>query len=288
MRVLVTGATGLIGWPTMPHFAALGIQAIGLARRGTAGVIPCDIFDTARLRAVLAEIRPTHILHLAWDVTPGQFVRGPTNLDWVGATLGLARAAAAIGIARFIGIGTCAEYDWRDGGAAPRREDDPLIPDALYGTSKDAMRRILAEFFRNEGISFAWARPFHLFGPGESPLRLVGGMVDAFRHGRIFTCRHGQLVRDFIATTDAGAALARLTASDITGPVNIASGEAIALGALAEFVADRLGARTLLDFRQEPAPGQPAAMLADVTRLRSELGFTPSATVRERLASLLS
>ena len=102
MRVLVTGATGLIGWPTMPHFAALGVQAVGLARRGTAGVIACDLFDTARLRAVLQEVRPTHVLHLAWNVTPGRFVHGPENLDWVGATLGLARAAAEFGVTRFV------------------------------------------------------------------------------------------------------------------------------------------------------------------------------------------
>ncbi len=282
----MTGATGLIGWPTMAALAGQGTQAIGLARHGTAGVLACDLFDARRLADVLGEVRPTHLLHLAWDVTPGRFVRAPANLDYVAGTMGLARAAAAAGVRRFVGVGTCAEYDWSDGGAAPRRETDPVAPDALYGIAKDATRRILQGFFAQEGVSFAWARPFHLFGAGESPLRLVGGLVDALRAGRPFTCRHGQLVRDFIATADAGAALARLVASEVTGPVNIASGEAISLGALCGFAADRLGARALLDLREEPAPGQPAAMLADVTRLREEVGFVPALSVRERLGAL--
>lgn len=283
----MTGATGLIGWPTMPHFAAQGVQAVGLARRGTAGVIACDLFDLPRLRQVLDEVRPTHVLHLAWDVTPGRFVRAPSNLDYVAGTMGLARAAAAAGVRRFVGVGTCAEYDWSDGGGRLRRESDPLVPDSLYGIAKDATRRILEGFFAQEGIGFAWARPFHLFGAGESPLRLVGGLLDALRGGRPFICRHGQLVRDFIATTDAGAALARLVTSEVGGAVNIGSGEAISLADLCGFVAGRLEAGRLLDLRREPAPGQPAAMLADVTRLRRELGFTPPLSVRERLAALL-
>jgi nucleoside-diphosphate-sugar epimerase len=287
MRALVTGATGLIGWPTMAALAALGIQAVGLARHGTAGVIECDLFDTTRLAQVLAEMRPTHILHLAWDVTPGRFVRAPSNLDYVAGTMGLARAAAAAGVRRFVGIGTCAEYDWSDGGARPRAESDPIAPDALYGIAKDATRRILHGYFAQEGIGFAWARPFHLFGAGESPLRLVGGLLHALRAGRPFTCRHGQLVRDFISTIDAGAALARLVASDVTGPVNIASGEPITLAELCTFAADRLDARPLLDLRTEPAPGQPAAMLADVARLRQAVGFRPDMPVRDRLAALL-
>ncbi len=287
MRVLVTGATGLIGWPTMSALSGLGIPAIGMARHGTAGVLACDLFDARRLASLLAEVRPTHLLHLAWDVTPGRFVRAPANLDYVAGTMGLARAAAAAGVTRFVGVGTCAEYDWSDGGAAPRREGDAVAPDAMYGIAKDATRRILAQFFAQEGIGFAWARPFHLFGAGESPLRLVGGLVDALRTGRVFTCRHGQLERDFISTVDAGAALARLVASDVGGPVNIASGEAITLGALCGFAAGRLGRRDLLDLREEPAAGQPAAMLADVGRLRNEVGFVPETSVRARLAALL-
>ena len=286
--VLVTGATGLIGWPTMPQFSALGFQVIGLARHGMPGCIAADLLDPARVRAVLAEVRPTHILHLAWDVTPGHFTHGPENLDYVAATMGLARAAAAAGVQRFVGVGTCAEYDWRDGGAKPRREHDPTVPQTIYGIAKHATHLLIEAFFRNEGISFAWARPFFLFGPGESPSRLVAAVIEALRHERIFVCRHGQLVRDYMATVDASAALARLVSSDVAGPVNVGSGEAISLGELVQFVAERLGRNGLVDVREEPADGQPLAMLADVARLRDEVGFTPGASVRERLAALVA
>jgi nucleoside-diphosphate-sugar epimerase len=283
--VLVTGHSGLIGRATMARFAAHGIEAVGLARHPTQNGVAADIFDAIRIREVVEQVRPTDILHLAWDVTPGEFVHSGKNLDWVAATLMFARAAAAGGVERFVGVGTCAEYDWTDGGAAPRRETDPTVPDALYGMAKDATHRLLDVFFRAEGVGFAWARPFHLFGPGESPRRLVGGIVETLRQNRIFVCRHGQLLRDFIATADLGEALVRLVLSDAEGPVNVASGEAIRLGELAAILADRMGKRALLDAREEPS--QPAAMLADVTRLREEIGFRPLVPVRDRLAAFL-
>ena len=286
--VLVTGATGLIGWPTLPHIAPLGFSAIGMARHGAAGCLVGDLFDPARIRAILAEVRPTHILHLAWDVTPGKFVHAVENLDYVAATLSFARAAAAAGVQRFVGVGTCAEYDWTDGNAPPRRETDPINPDSLYGIAKDSTQRMLAALFRKENISFAWARSFHMFGPGESPLRLIGGLVDKLRHNQTFTVRHGQLVRDFIATADLGEALARLVASPTTGPVNVASGEPITLGNMVRYVANHMNRPHLVDIHEDPAPNLPLHMLANVTRLRTEVECPTPPSVWQRLSELAS
>ncbi len=285
--VLVTGATGFIGWPTLPHFAGTGFQVVGMARNGTAGTIAGDLFDAGRVRDVLAQVRPTHVLHLAWDVTPGQFTHGPENLDYVEATLKFARAAADAGVQRFVGVGTCAEYDWRDGGATPRREIDPTIPDTMYGIAKHATHMLLEKFFANAGIDFAWARPFFLFGRGESSARLIAGAIETLSQGRVFTCKHGQLRRDYMAAEDAGAALARLVTSEVSGAVNIASGEDFSLGDLVRIVATGLGRDAMADIRAEPLPGQPLAMRADITRLRDEVGFTAPASVSTRLTRLL-
>ena len=285
-RVLVTGATGLIGRAVMPHFAALGIDAMGLTRHAAPQCISGDLFDAVRVRAVLKSFAPTHVLHLAWDVTPGQFVHGGSNLDWVAATMMFARAAADAGVRRFVGIGTCAEYDWSDGGATPRREDDRLATHSLYTIAKTTSQFLLAPFFADENISFSWARLFHLFGPGEHKSRLVGAVIDAIRHERTFVCRHGQLRRDYMAAGDIGTALALLTLGDLQGAINIASGVATPLGDLVRHIGDHLGRPELLDIRADPAPGQPAVMQADVTRMRDELGLTPRATLWQRLDAL--
>ncbi len=88
-----------------------------------------------------------------------------------------------------------------------------------------------------------------------------------------------------MATQDAGAALAALCASGVTGAVNVASGEPVTVGALAQEIAGLLGRPDLLRIGSRPdRPGEAPAMLADVTRLRREVGFDPAATRAEPAA----
>ena len=182
------------------------------------------------MRATLRAVQPSHVLHLAWYVEHGRFWAAPENLDWVGATLSLARAAAEAGATRFVGTGTCIEYDWSDqesaGQPGLRRESDPLAPTFLYGEAKAACYRLLSAAAPGLGLSFAWGRLFHLFGPGENPARLVASLIAAMRAGKAAEIGSGRQLRDFMATQDAGAALAALCASGVTGAVNVASGEA--------------------------------------------------------------
>jgi nucleoside-diphosphate-sugar epimerase len=285
-RVLVTGGSGFIGSRTLEPLRRTGFEVHSFGRSAPAEATTHhtgDLFDRARVRALLERVAPTHILHCAWEVTHGTFWHDPRNLDWVAATLDLARAAAAHGVKRFVGLGTCAEYDWSDGGPAPRKEHDALAPRELYGVAKDCTQRLLARFFDATDCSFAWARMFHLFGAGEHPARFVPSLVIALREGREARCRHGQLTRDFIAVEDAGAAIAAIVAAPASGPVNVASGSSLTLAELAGVIGGQLNGAHLLRIETNPTR-DPLGMTADVTRLRGEVGFVPEMETRERLA----
>jgi UDP-glucose 4-epimerase len=285
-RVLVTGASGFIGSRTLEPLRRAGFEmhSVGpIAPAEPTKHHTGDLFDRAQVRALLERIAPTHILHCAWEVTHGTFWHDPRNLDWVAATLDLARTAAARGVKRFVGLGTCAEYDWSDGGPAPRKEQDALAPRELYGVAKDCTQRLLTGFFAATDVSFAWARIFHLFGSGEQPARFVPALAIALKEGREAFCRHGQLTRDFIAIEDVGAALAAIVASQVSGPVNVASGSGMTLAELAGVIAGQLNGAPLLRVETNPTK-DPLGMIADVARLRDEVGFVPEMDARERLA----
>ena len=287
---LVTGASGLIGSRTLAPLRRLGFEVHGASRhtpadRGFPHLI-ADLRDPPQIETVLATLRPTHILHCAWDVTHGRFWQAPENIDWVAATLTLGRMAAAHGVARFVGVGTCVEYDWSDDTGGPRREDDPTRPHTLYGVAKDHTRALLAALFARTGTHFAWGRVFDLFGAGEAPGRFIASLLRTLRAGETFTCRHGQLQRDYLAVEDVGIALAALLASDVEGPVNIASGVAVALGDLARDAAGLLGGAGRLVIDTQPAPSQPLVMRANITRLRHEVGALPPRLLMEHLRIL--
>lgn len=282
---LVTGGSGLIGRHVAAPLRALGFT-VHTTSRGDS-LHPADLLQPGSARALLEDVRPSHVLHCAWDVTHGRFWHAPDNLDWVAATLNLARAAAAAGVVRFVGLGTGAEYDWSDGGAASRTESDPTIPATLYGQAKDATRTLLQGALPGLDVSFAWARVFDLFGGGEAQTRLLASLRAALRADRPWACRHGQLERDFLAAEDVGAALAHLLASDVQGAVNIAAGTTVRIADLVAEAAALMGKPGLLTVQTLPLPGQPAAMRPDVTRLRREVGAPVPPPLTARLSAYL-
>jgi nucleoside-diphosphate-sugar epimerase len=291
-RVLVTGATGFVGRHALPALAGADAEVHAVARRagtGAAGIAwhEADILDRAAMRALVDGIRPTHVLHAAWFVEHGAFWASPMNVDWVAATLDLARLAAEAGCGRFVGVGTCVEYDWSDGGPGLRREADHVAPTHFYGVAKDATRAVLEGLGRQTGMATAWGRLFHLFGPAENPRRLVASLFEALRAGRPAELASGRPVRDFLCTVEAGRALAALCLSDVAGPVNVASGQGIAIADLARDIARLAGKPELLRLGARPDPaGEAPRMVADVSRLRDEVGFVPSASREEWLERL--
>ena len=227
VRILVTGGTGFVGRQAVRALSARGCE-VHVAARGPAGASEGRLHDIDLLapdapREIVAATEPDIILHLAWRVAPGEFWTDEANLDWVAASLRLAKAAHAQGVKRFVGVGTCFEYAWPETGIC-REDETPLVPHALYDAAKSGLSQILALYFHARKMQFAWARLFYLYGPGEKPQRFVAGLAKALIRGEPAPCTRGEGLRDFLDVRDAGAALAAIAMSDLEGPVNVGSG----------------------------------------------------------------
>ena len=151
-RVLVTGGSGFIGKHTAPH-QALGFEVDAVSSRDA------DLPGAEDRHALLDRLRPTHLLHLAWYVPPGKYWTSLENVRWLQASMDLIADFAASGGQRMVTAGTCAEYSWEGEGIC-REDDTPLRPASLYGTSKDALRRMQDALARQLGLSTAWGRIF--------------------------------------------------------------------------------------------------------------------------------
>jgi protein O-GlcNAc transferase len=288
-RVLLTGASGFVGRHAIGPLVDLGyeVHAVGsMTVDERARWHRADLLDQAARRGLVAAVRPHALLHCAWVTQHGTFWTAPANLDWVAASLDLARAAAEHGARRMLFVGSCAEYDWSKPPARPWRESDPCRPGTLYGVAKHTLHQLLAPFAGAAGITLIWARLFHLYGPHEAPARLVPAMLRALRGGTRFETGAIDTVRDLLHVADAGYALAALLAHAEAGACNVASGNPVTIGALAGIAARLAGRPDLLADGARPAPaGEPATMVADVARLRAT-GFAPSIGLEDGLAAL--
>jgi nucleoside-diphosphate-sugar epimerase len=239
--------------------------------------------DEDAARRLVAETHPEKALHLAWYVETGRYWQARENLDCVSMSLSLAQALAEAGCSRFVGAGTCAEYDWNYGYLS--ENVTPLRPRSLYGICKNATREILEVFCAQAGMGFAWTRFFLLYGPMEAKERLIPYVVLTLLKGEVARCTQAEQLRDFLHVEDAASAMWAVAKSDLSGPVNIGSGQAIRVRTLLEIVAQHLQREDSLALGALPTdPQEPPFLLADVRRLASEVGWKPSLTLKEGVA----
>lgn len=275
-RVLVTGATGFIGRHCLTPLLERGfvVHAVGRSPLAAASAVwhAADLLDVRDRQRLIDQIMPTHLLHAAWYVEPGLYLESPLNIDWVVASLDLLRRFQAAGGSRAVGIGSCFEYAF---GEPNLSESSPLGPSTVYGACKQVVGVAGGALSRATDLSFAWARPFFLYGPYEDRRRLVPDVVTALLDGREVATSNGTQRRDYMYVADAGDALAALLDSHVEGPVNVATGEAPPVRDLLTAFGDRIGRPELIRFgaRSLP-PGDPSEIRADVTRLREEVGWS--------------
>ena len=287
-RVLVTGASGCVGRQAVPLLIHRGweVHAVALGEAPSDFPGPVwhvgNLLDPSDAKRVVDEAGADALLHLAWFIAPGQWARSPENLDWVTVSLALGRAFRERGGRRMVSAGSCLEYDWDYGFCSERLT--PCRPHTLYGTAKHALRLMLEGYAHESGLSLAWGRIFFLYGPWEHPDRLIASVIRSLLKGERARCSHGMQVRDYLYAGDVAGALVTLLESDLTGPVNIASGQAVTLRQLAGRAGELLGLRDRIDFGAIPsAPTDKPLVVGDVSRLATELGWRPAFTVDDGL-----
>jgi UDP-glucose 4-epimerase len=292
-NAIVTGGAGFIGSHVVDALLADGHRvtviddlSTGDARRvaAEAELRELDIVDQAALAAVISEVQPSAIYHLAAQASVVASVEDPGRDCEVNVrgTLNVVRAAEAHGAPVVFTSTGGALYG--DGAPMPTAEDripEPLSP---YGASKWAAEAYVKTWSLSSGIAHAVCRLGNVYGPRQSP-HGEAGVVAIFSH-HLYTDRaptlygHGQPTRDYVYVGDVVSAL--LAAAGRRGTYNIATGAETDVSTVWRELCNAAGKQIepeLADLR----PGELQHSRLDVTLAERELGWHAKVPIDEGL-----
>jgi len=305
--VLVTGAGGFIGSHLCEELARRGARVRALVHyrseksegwlaefpddlRDNIHIVPGDVRDTSLVRRAMQGV--DIVFHLAaligipWSYeAPTSYVQ--TNVQ---GTLNVLEAARAHGVRRVVHTSTSEVYGTAR--AVPIDEDHPLQPQSPYAASKVAADAMARSFHASFGLPVVTARPFNTFGPRQS-MRAVLPTILAQLLSNAKQLRLGAITptRDmnYISDTVAGfMACAEAPAEADGGVFNLGSGHEISIGDLAGLCMKVLGVEVPIacdEQRVRPAGSEVERLLADNTRAREVLGWTPTVSLEEGITA---
>lgn len=233
-RILVTGATGMVGANLVRQLLTDGAQVHGLLRsqsplwriRDIAQDLELhkgDLRDAESVRNIVSSARPEIIFHLATSraaATPAERIETlRTNVE---GTQNLLEATASLDYERFVLAGSSLAAGTHDG---PVDEQSPPRPSTFFGAAKAAGTILAQQFARSGGKRLAVLRLYSVYGYWESAHRLIPTAILAAISRRPISLTTPGFRRDLVFVDDVVEALCLAA-----GPVQLEPGELLHIG----------------------------------------------------------
>jgi UDP-glucose 4-epimerase len=313
MTVLVTGGAGYIGSHTVQALveAGEGVVVIDNLSTGFSNFVPGgvplftgDAGDETLVEDVIAQHQVESIIHFAGSVVVPDSMRDPLQYyrNNTMTTRSLLNAAVRCGVNRFIFSSTAAVYG--NPHQVPVPEDAPTRPLSPYGSSKLMTEIMLHDVASAHDMAYVVLRYFNV--AGADPLARIGlatvgathllkiaveaatgqrAKIDVF--GTDYPTPDGSCIRDFIHVGDLAeahrAALSYLRDGGTSATLNCGYGRGYSVLETIEAVR-RISGRNFAVRYAPRRPGDIMTMVADVSRIRATLDWTPQYDDLETIA----
>ena len=282
MRVLLTGATGVIGLALIEELSARSCDVLVLASPGsprnnslarmTSPAVRWQECGLSEYESFTCSERFDAMIHMAWT---GGMDRWNIDLNLHSARqcAMAVRLAARLGCHTFIGTGSQAECGQQ---TSPLTADTRCAPNTPFGAAKNLARDLARiEASRMQGMRFIWARILSIYGPRDRETAMVTTTLRKLIRGEMPEFSSGEQIWDFLYADDAARALADMLERGHDGQIYVVgSGNARPLRDYLAALVRPFG----VDLAQclgkvDAGVSTPQMLVADTAPMREHLGW---------------
>lgn len=285
-KVVITGATSMIGTALIQYMISMGIEVLAISRRMTAKLAEFEKTGLCKIAISnlegIAEFKVKDyatdydaFFHLAWFGTFGELREDDymqsRNIKY---TLDCVKLAHGLGCHTFLGVGSQAEYGRVDGVI---KYDTPTNPDTPYGIAKLAACRMSRHYAQSMGMKHVWVRIFSVYGPHDNPKTMIMSSIANLLDGKPMSYTEATQMWNYLYVEDAARGIALACDKGKDGEVYcIADNMNCPLKYYIKRLRRQVNPKAAISFGEVPySGGKPVNLNVDTTREKEELGFVP-------------
>ncbi|HBS52311.1 MAG TPA: hypothetical protein DEA62_04980 [Coxiellaceae bacterium] len=206
----------------------------------------CDLLNKEKTEQLINNVKPSHLVHLAWHVPPQKFWTAEENIDWLHASINLFQTFGKNDGQVFVGAGTLAEYDWSSG--TIDEATTPLKPNTLYGQCKKSLCDVLISL-RNTHypqIKIIWPRIGYFFGPDEPKEKIMSKLIYSIQNELPIDLASHNFIRPYAHVKYFGEIMHKLLINDGIGDAvfNMSCSNSYSLKEIVDFIQTKLNKNT--------------------------------------------
>lgn len=294
-RVVITGATSMIGVALVEECIRNGIEVLGIVRKKSSRLtrLPqssllqlyeCDLEDLDSI----TDVQGTYdvLYHFAWDHTSKTDRDNPIFQEQnIKYTLDAVNLAKRLGCKKFVGAGSQAEYGRVDGIITP---ETPIAPLISYGVAKHAAGLLSRKLCDSYGLVCIWARIFSVYGRYDNEGTVLTYAIDRFIAGKAACFSAATQQWDYLHEKDAGKMFFLIgECADASKVYCIASGESKPLKDFILELSDVFGPAAECIFAEELSSQKLIGLQTNIDELVNDIGYKPLISFREGVNDMI-
>lgn len=300
-KLLITGAAGFIGFHLAKALLKKGDEVLGfdnfnpyysvhlkkerLKNIPELKVIQGDLTDQNKLKELIDEFSPTHVVHLAAQAGVRSSLENPTLYveSNIQGFLNLLESLKLKPRVKLIYASSSSVYGIQS--KEPFSEKDALETQAsFYGVTKKCNELMAATYHHLYGIPVCGLRFFTVYGPfGRPDMAYYRFAKDIFSGKPIELYNYGNMKRDFTYIDDIiEGTLAAIDYPFKNEIFNLGNNEPTSLNQFIDFLEEALGKKAIRELKPMQK-GDVLSTYADIEKSSRLLGFKPKTKLAEGL-----